>query len=111
MTKILITNSNQFLEINEVSFEKTAIIFKHSSRCGISSMVLSRFEKMLKPFENIVAFYFLDLIKFRELSNEIAQLYNVKHQSPQILVIKNGMLKTHHSHYDIVSEFTLQHYV
>ena len=111
MTRILISNANQFLEINEVSLKKTVIIFKHSTRCGVSSMVLSRFEKTMEQYEDDIAFYFLDLIKYRGLSNEIAQFYNVKHQSPQILVIKNGMLKTHHSHYDIVSKFTLQHYV
>lgn len=111
MSRILLANTNQLKEINEVSFQKTVIIFKHSKRCGISAMVINRFEKNLEPFENNVAFYFLDLINYRELSNNIAQLYNVKHQSPQILVIKNGVLKTHHSHYDIISEFILNDYV
>jgi bacillithiol system protein YtxJ len=81
----------QLNEIIKLSEEKPVIIFKHSTRCSISRMALKNFENEYNLGENVSA-YFLDLISFREVSNEIASRFNVVHQSPQLLLIAGGKL-------------------
>ena len=79
----------QIEEIITLSEEMPVIIFKHSTRCSISRMALKNFENEYDLGESVVA-YFLDLISFREVSNEIASRFNVVHQSPQLLLIVGG---------------------
>lgn len=79
----------QIEEIITLSEQKLVIIFKHSTRCSISRMALKNFENEYDLGENVTA-YFLDLISFREVSNEIASRFNVVHQSPQLLLIVEG---------------------
>ena len=67
-----------------------SIIFKHSTRCSISMMVKKRFELDWDKLPQSVPVYFLDLIKYRELSNKIASDFSVSHESPQLLLIKDG---------------------
>ena len=82
-------NFGQIEEIIILSEQKSVIIFKHSTRCSISRMALKNFENEYDLGENVTA-YFLDLISFREVSNEIASRFNVVHQSPQLLLIVGG---------------------
>ncbi len=84
--------------IHEKSKETTQVIFKHSTRCSISSMALNRVEREFDLDESHVDMNFLDLIQFRSISNEIADKYNVFHESPQMIVIKNGEVCHHASH-------------
>ena len=79
----------QIEEIIALSEQMPVIIFKHSTRCSISRMALKNFENEYDLGESVVA-YFLDLISFREVSNEIASRFNVIHQSPQLLLIVGG---------------------
>ena len=79
----------QIEEIITLSEQKPVIIFKHSTRCSISRMALKNFENEYDLGENVAA-CFLDLISFREVSNEIASRFNVVHQSPQLLLIVGG---------------------
>ena len=89
MEWIKLNDISQLDEINEVSFSKPVIIFKHSTRCNISATALARLER--KNDDSFRAdFYFLDLVQHRNISNRIAEIYGVIHQSPQILLIKNG---------------------
>lgn len=102
ITRIPLTEEKQLEQILEVSNEKKVLIFKHSSRCGISSMVLKRFEKSI-ALENIdFEYYFLDIIKHRALSNTIAETFKIRHESPQLLVFKNGKVIADDSHYAIL---------
>ena len=105
---IPLKETSQLKEIIELSKEKIVVIFKHSTRCGISSGVLSKFEKATDASIETVAFYYLDLIQYRNLSNEIAKTFNVHHQSPQAIVIKNGEVIKHASHYDIISNLLIE---
>ncbi len=92
---------SQLNELKEHSFTQKIIIFKHSTRCSISNMALRVFENSF-DFENEnYKSYFLDLISFRNISNEIATQYQVTHQSPQVLVIENGVCIQNESHEDI----------
>ena len=67
-----------------------AAIFKHSTRCSISLMAKKAFEADWTAIPADVNLYFLDLIKHRDVSAAIADLFNVHHESPQILLIKGG---------------------
>lgn len=80
---------------------KAVVIFKHSTRCSTSSMVLSRLERSWKLSDKEVPTYFLDLLKFRNLSDKIEKVYGISHESPQILIIKNGKCIYSASHSDI----------
>ena len=86
---IQITDLSTLDEIQESSFIKPAIIFKHSTTCSISRMALKNFEREYSLNEQISA-YFLDLLNYRAISTEIAARFDVIHQSPQLLLIKDG---------------------
>ena len=96
MTWIDLTDEQQLNNIKELSKEKAQVIFKHSTRCGVSSMAKNRLERSAAP-EN-VDFYYLDLVRHRNLSNKIAEDFAVSHQSPQVLLIKNGECVYEESH-------------
>jgi bacillithiol system protein YtxJ len=76
-------------EIVELSNEKPVLIFKHSTRCSISRMALKQFENDFELEDRIIPYY-LDLLNHRDISNAIAERFGVFHQSPQIIVIKDG---------------------
>lgn len=107
---ITINNPNQLEEISAKSKIKPQAIFKHSTTCGVSRMVLNMFNASysLKPSQ--MDFYFLDLHGYRAISNEIADRFGVVHQSPQLLIIKNGVVVAHSSHGSI-SDISLEQYV
>ena len=90
----------QLTEIQETSFAKPVIIFKHSTTCSISRMALKNFEREYNLNDKVDA-YFLDLLNFRVISNEIATKFNVTHQSPQLLLIKDGKSVYNVSHENI----------
>ena len=97
-----LTDGGQLDEIEEESKEKTVVIFKHSTRCGISRMVLRTFEKdFQKEPADDYKMYFLDLLANRGLSNEIATRFNVSHESPQVIILKGGEVVHHASHHAI----------
>ena len=82
--------------INEESKSMPILLFKHSTRCAVSSMAKSRLERSKTPEK--VDFYFLDLIKYRSVSNKIETEFMVNHESPQVLLIKNGECVYEESH-------------
>lgn len=83
------------------SFTKKVAVFKHSTSCYISKMVLKNFEKEVEDSEKEVSYYFLDLLAFRSLSNLIADEFGVTHQSPQLIVFENGKAINNASHQSI----------
>jgi bacillithiol system protein YtxJ len=95
----------QLNEIINNSHEKPVVIFKHSTRCIVSRTALKQFELetlQCNVFtENNVDAYFLDLLEHRDISNEIASRFGVQHQSPQLLLIKDGKSVYDVSHSDI----------
>lgn len=104
---IALEHCEQLKEIKAKSTEKKIVIFKHSTRCFISKMVKSKFEAKVSNSKAETEFYHLDLISYRTISNEIESTFNVVHQSPQVLVIKNGVVEAHASHYDIVTDLDI----
>lgn len=97
---IELTDLGQLNEIMDLSHEQPVAIFKHSTRCSISRMALKQFENEF-DLEGSVTPYLLDLINHRDISNEIATRFEVYHQSPQLLLIKEGKSIYDASHSDI----------
>ena len=94
--RIPLNDESHFEKIMELSFQNPVLIFKHSTRCGISSIILNRFEKKIKDTE--LDFYLLDVLKNRNISNLIADTFNIQHESPQLILIKNGKVGAYGSH-------------
>lgn len=92
-----LTDVSQLSEIDRLSMDHPVAIFKHSTRCSISAMVLNRFERSYQPDAHFTLF-FLDLISFRDISNEIARRYHVIHESPQLILLYRGDVIYHASH-------------
>ena len=93
---------DQLDQIKDESKSQTIAIFKHSTRCATSMLTLNRLERSWNMEEmSHVKPYLLDLIRFRELSNLIASTFEVLHQSPQVLLIRDGRCIYHESHFSI----------
>jgi bacillithiol system protein YtxJ len=104
--KTVWNNLNNVSQLNEIivaSKTKPALIFKHSTRCSISRMALRQFENEY-DLEDKINLHYLDLIEYRDISNKIASTFNVVHQSPQILLIKDGKSIYTDSHESINAE-------
>lgn len=97
-----ITDLTQISEIKQK--EGYSLIFKHSTRCSVSSMAKRRFELDWEVLPADTSLYFLDLISYRDISAEIAEIFHVHHESPQILLIKNGDCILDASHSDISAD-------
>ena len=96
-------------DIISASFKIPQLIFKHSTRCSISSFVLTDFKSHFSYTANEFGAYYLDLLNHRAISNSIAERFDVQHQSPQLIIIKDGKAIAHASHEGInelqLSEF------
>lgn len=100
---IPLTFLGQLDDMVAFSNQKPAMIFKHSTRCSVSRFALKQFENEFKN-EDMVDTYFLDLLEHRDISNDIAKRFGVFHQSPQLLLIKDGKSVYNVSHSDIDAE-------
>jgi len=102
MEWISLKDSKQIDEIIAESRVTPVLIYKHSTRCNISRAALDRLERKwdASAIGNVKR-YFLDLISFRAVSNQIAEIFEVEHHSPQILVISGGRSVLDLSHFDI----------
>lgn len=97
-----LTEASQLESIKNESAQQPVLIFKHSTTCSISRTALDRLErnwneaemKALKP-------YYLDLLSYRAISNQVAADFDVEHQSPQVLIIENGKSIYNNSHFGI----------
>lgn len=101
MNWIPLTSDEQLELIKEKSAQTPQVIFKHSTRCSTSSMVLNRLERADAPAAD---FYYLDLLAYRPISNKIAEEFGVYHESPQVLVIRNGECVYDESHMAITMD-------
>ncbi|HLS31052.1 MAG TPA: bacillithiol system redox-active protein YtxJ [Flavobacteriaceae bacterium] len=97
----LLNSMAQLEEIMELSDNKLAAIFKHSTRCPSSRMAFRAFESGVDPEWEGVELYLLDLLSYRAISDEVANRFQVWHESPQLILIKNGKVVHHGSHYKI----------
>ena len=104
---IHLTDERQLNEIIQRSQGKAQVIFKHSNRCSISSVAFNRLKETNASAD--IDFYFLNLLANRNISNKITQLFHVHHESPQVLVIKDGECVFDESHLSIQMDDILEH--
>ena len=107
---IPLNSINQLDDIKDKSSTKTQIIFKHSTRCGTSRMVMNQFTKDYCFNEDDFDLYYLDILNYRDISNETAKAFEVWHESPQLMIIKNGVVVAHASH-SAISHLDLKTFV
>ena len=105
----VLSEESQLQEIIQRSESRPQVIFKHSTRCSISSVAKGRLDRASAPPGS--DFYFLDLIRFRSLSNKIAEMFKVHHESPQVLVIRNGECVYDESHMAINMDDLSSHFL
>ncbi len=87
MDWINLESPHQLVEI--VATEQPVLIFKHSTRCSISRMVKKTFEEDAEVLSTVPTYY-LDLLEYRSISDQIATDFSITHQSPQVLLVQNG---------------------
>jgi bacillithiol system protein YtxJ len=99
-----LTTPNDVDQVMELSFDKPLVVFKHSERCSISSMALSRFEEHVQEVEKSSLTFIIDVVENRPASLHTAEKTGVTHQSPQVLVIFQGkaILDDSHNAIDVV---------
>jgi bacillithiol system protein YtxJ len=81
----------QILKLSKNKDLKGVAIFKHSTRCSISSAAWSKLQRQWLWDDSNLPIYYLDLLQYRSISNKIAEDFSIEHQSPQILIIKDGI--------------------
>lgn len=91
-----LTDEKQLEEIKKLSTSTPQLIFKHSTRCSISGMAKNRLER--GPVPQGIDFYYLDLLRYRNISNKLESEFMVNHESPQVLLIRNGEVIYDESH-------------
>lgn len=96
-----LTSIEQLKEVLNNSSNQPALLFKHSTRCSISTMALSRFQKEWNQENETIDLYYLDLLNHRDVSNEIAELTGIEHQSPQAILVSNNEVKYTATHSSI----------
>jgi bacillithiol system protein YtxJ len=102
MNWITLQTEAQLAEIQEKSAARPQLIFKHSTRCSTSALVKGRLERAKQP--ESIDFYFLDLIRHRPISNKVAEDFFIEHESPQVLLIRNGECIYDESHLGITMD-------
>jgi bacillithiol system protein YtxJ len=102
MNWIEINSQEKLAEAKAASNSKPVMLFKHSTTCSISNTALNRLERNWKEEEaGGTKAYYLDLLRHRNISQAIAHLFNVEHQSPQVLIIQNEKSVYDRSHFEI----------
>lgn len=101
---------DQLDAISTASLTTPQLIFKHSTRCSISRFVLADFMNHFTYSSDEFGAYFLDLLNHRDISNAIAERFNIVHQSPQVVIIKDGKVVAHASH-EGINELQLSKYL
>ncbi len=99
MNWIPLQTESQLEDIKAKSAGRPQLIFKHSTRCSTSALVKGRLERAEKP--EAIDFYYLDLINYRPISNKVADLFRIDHESPQVLLIRDGQCVYDESHMGI----------
>ncbi len=102
--KSLLTNWNTVYNVNQIkqiikeSYTQPQLLFKHSTRCGISRMALTNFERDFNWDNQEIKMHFLDVLLYRDVSNAAAEILSVKHESPQVILVKDGKAIYNASH-------------
>ncbi len=96
-----LTDLSDLDKADSYSYDRDVLLFKHSTTCSISSMAKMRLEASWDFSNEALIPFYLDLKKYRDVSNAIAERYQVHHESPQVLLIRKGECIYDASHFDI----------
>ncbi len=102
MNWIPLTTEEQFSELLERSKDKLQLIYKHSTRCSLSTVIKQALDDEDPPPG--VDFYFLNVIADRALSGKIARHLHIHHESPQVILLKDGECVFSQSHFSITMD-------
>jgi bacillithiol system protein YtxJ len=105
----MLTAEEQLNAIIEDSYQRPQLIFKDSTSCGISAHAKEKLAEGTDRLIELATCYYLDLLQYRSISNRVAQLLEVTHQSPQVIVLKDGRAVYHVSHHAIQPADLLRH--
>ena len=94
----ILTGESSVEELIKSSFMVPVLLFKHSTRCSVSFMALENFEKEWLLKSDKCNIFYLDLLKYRGVSNQIAEITGIQHQSPQAIVLYEGRVIYNASH-------------
>ena len=97
----LLKTQEQLEAFMQASSQKPVLFCKHSTRCSISSAALERMDRHADKWQDKVEPVHLDLLRYRELSDQLASVFDVEHASPQILLVSQGRCIYHTRHLDI----------
>lgn len=84
------------------SSTRPVLIFKHSPTCGTSYFALDELSAWGQE-QDAADVHLVDVIAHRVVSNEIARRFGVRHQSPQVLLVRDGRVLWHASHYSVTA--------
>jgi bacillithiol system protein YtxJ len=96
-----LTQPEQLTDLAQASHEQPVLIFKHSTTCSISAAAKSKIERQWAGSGLDLPIYYLDLLRFRPLSAQIAEQFSIRHESPQLLLIQDGECTYDASHMGI----------
>ena len=96
-----LTDPAQLDALTQESEQQPVLIFKHSTTCSISATAKNRLERQWQASADQAKLYYLDLLSYRNVSNLVAEKFGIRHESPQVLLIKNGKCVYHNSHLSI----------
>ncbi|MDB5270030.1 MAG: ral stress protein [Hymenobacter sp.] len=96
-----LTQSDEIIQLAQASHEQPVLIFKHSTTCSISAAAKSKIERQWADSGLDLPIYYLDLLRFRPLSAQVAEQFSIRHESPQLLLIKDGECAYDASHMGI----------
>ncbi len=91
---------------NLIETNKTCMILKHSLTCPISANAYDVYQEFADHTE--IPLYIVHIQEARELSEQISEVFDIKHESPQVLYVNNGEVAWHASHFDISRENLMQ---
>jgi bacillithiol system protein YtxJ len=80
------------------SSARPILLFKHSTTCGTSARAHKEIETLLSRPPLRADVYVVSMQAGRAISNAIAQRFDVRHESPQVLLVYNGAVIWHASH-------------
>ena len=99
MAAVCVLETKEALE--QIFESPLAVLLKHSPRCPVSRGAKSAYMKCAESYKHQENFYIIDVITHRFLSREIEKRTGVKHESPQVLIVRNGTVAWTASHWNI----------
>lgn len=99
-----ITSSPEFAELLAESCQRKIIIFKHSTTCPISERAYQEVKAFIQNSKDDVLVVMIKVIESRPVSNQVANDLEVKHQSPQVLLLSNRKVLWHTSHQSVTKD-------